>query len=161
VTNLSGTITNTFTPNGYGFSDDELEVAFDADGFSAGLGTNEMTLVSGNIGGGAGDNAIADVNTDSVAYTVDFTSGAVLLNPPGLFGEFLSGAYSANGSGLVPVASTYSLLPVFDQQNYDSGTTSTFDVNVTVPDSGSTAALFGVALLALCLARRRQLCAAL
>ena len=158
---LSGTVTSNFTANGYGLNYDEIGVFFDANGWTAGPGTNEVTSLSGTVGGSAGSNLYAGVFTDPSSYNVDYFQNYTLLNPPGTFSPAGPGAYSVSGSGLIPVSSSYSLVPLVDIQTYGTGATSTFLEKVTVPDDASTAALFGVALLALCAVRRRLVCAAL
>jgi hypothetical protein len=158
---LSGTVTSNFTANGYGLNYDEIAVWFDADGWTAGPGTNEVTSLSGTVGGSAGSNLYAGLYTDPSSYVVDYFLHPTLLNPPGGFLPPGPGAYSVSGSGLIPVSSSYSLVPFVDIQTYGTGATSTFLDKVTVPDTASTAALFGLALLALCAVRRRLVCAAL
>ena len=162
VETLSGTVTSNFTPNYEGFNYDEIGVFFDADGWTSGPGTNEVTSLSGTVGGSAGSNLYAGLYTDPSSYLVDyFYNTETLLNPPGAFSPPGPGAYSVSGRGPIPVGSLYSLVPFVDIQTYGTGATSTFLDKVTVPDNASTAALFGVALLVLCAVRRRQVCAAL
>ena len=161
VETLSGTVTSNFKADGYGYNYDEIEVAFDASGWTAGPGTNEVTSLSGTVGGDAGSYLLGAVFTDPSSYIVDDLGSSTLLNPPGLFSPAGPGAYSVSGSGPIPVASSYSLVPIVDITTYGAGATSTFLETVTVPDTASTAALFGLALLTLCAVRRRQAGAAL